>query len=239
MTDYPMTLVSDHDYHRKYIAYIPEYDNTSDGTSLARIKIEYNNELASTDYIDFKYYNATGTHPANEKFDIARNNWYKFNVSKFLETSTPDVEVDVIPYATRDLEPTMGLDPTYEIPDELYVVGDLGGKPFSPDRGVKLSYDAATKIFEGEVEITGKFWFATGLNTELEPDRFYSHGNQFGPRIATKISYYNTVFITQLDSPQKIDLTDNTPYAYYKIKVDWNNMEVHLEEASPAEQENE
>ncbi len=228
----PMTLVSNVDYTQRYIAYVPEYDNRSAGAVKTRVKIEYDNEMATTDYIDFKYYQATGSHAAGEVFDLSRNNWYKFKVSKFLESSKPEVEVDVIPYAVRDLSPTLGLDPAFPFPEELYVVGHLGNEPFSPDRGVKLTLDGETKVYEGEVEITGEFWFALGLNTELEPERFYSHGNQFGPRVATKISYNNTVFITMEDNPAHISLSDHTPAAWYKIRVDWNNMEVHLESAS-------
>ena len=37
------------------------------------------------------------------------------------------------------------------------------------------------------------------------------------------------MFITALDDTEHIGLSDNTPQALYKIIVDWNNMEVHLE----------
>ncbi|MCM1449384.1 MAG: hypothetical protein NC082_03510 [Clostridiales bacterium] len=230
--DIPMTLISDIDYTMRYISYVPEYDNRSQDVEKCRVKIEYDNEMATTDYIDFKYYQATGTHQAGEVFDLLRNNWYRFKASKFLESSTPQVEVDVIPYAVRDLSPIFGLDPEFPMPEKLYIVGELYGEGFSPDKGYELIRDPQTNIYEGDVEITGEFWFALGLNTELEPERFYSHGNQFGPRVATKISYNNTVFITLMDDPAHIGLSDNTPNAYYKVMVDWPNMEVRLLPAS-------
>ncbi|MDE6484298.1 MAG: hypothetical protein K2L14_02750 [Duncaniella sp.] len=227
LTDIPMQLVSVDDGIYKYIIYLPEYDNCSAGAVPARIRLDYEDSKLPSSYVDFKYYKPTGSHAKDEKFDILRNYWYRFNV--YIGTVMPSIEVDVIPYTVRYLAPNFGVEPTYPMPDELYIVGDIEGRSFSPDRGFLLERDPVNNLFVGEVELNGDFWFVTGLNTELEPDRFYSHGNQLGVRIYTKISYHNTVFITYLDEPEHIGLSDNTSQAVYKVTVDWNSMEVHIE----------
>lgn len=228
-----------------WVAYIPEYKNLASDGSLrpdgerTTIEVRYSN-YSSTEVTEFKDYtvefadydtNVTPNKPETYH-DVMRNNWYIFTLTK--KKYTLDVEVDVIPYSTVDLDPIFGLEPSYDTPEELYIVGHLFNVPFAPDTGTKLTYDPVAKIFYGDVEITGPFWFATGLNTELEPERFYSHGNQFGSRYGGTISYNFGMYITQLDDPKPLTLSGNTSKGYYKVVVDWDQMHVSLYEANPA-----
>lgn len=92
---------------RRYIAYIPEYDNTSAGAVKSFIKINYADKTFDPDHrIEFKYYQATGPHGKDEPFDLTRNYWYRFNVTGGPSTIT----VDVQPYALVTLKPNFGLE---------------------------------------------------------------------------------------------------------------------------------
>ncbi len=121
---------------RRYIAYLPEYDNTGDGAVRTRIHITYMPLRVSGDpddgttpgdnpgdfrtpsdsYVDFKYYKDQGIHRAGEFFDILRNYWYRFSLSQGPLDLT--VNVDVQPYAGVELMPDFGL----ERDEEGYII---------------------------------------------------------------------------------------------------------------------
>lgn len=121
---------------RRYMIYLPEYDNTSAGAVKTRIRITYKPIRVSGDvadgttpedtpedfrtpddaYIDFRYYRATGSHAEGEVFDLLRSNWYRFNVSQGMLDLT--VHVDVQPYAQVTLDPDFGL----ERDEEGYII---------------------------------------------------------------------------------------------------------------------
>ena len=102
-----------------YIAYVPEYRNVDkNGNTLdnhSRIKINFTigdvavGGLNVEGYVDFRYSDnpPTGVTPG-QHFDIARNNWYKFNVT----AKGKDIvwTVDVIPFTSIELNPNYGLE---------------------------------------------------------------------------------------------------------------------------------
>lgn len=102
-----------------YIAYVPEYRNINDlkepVDNRSRIKVCFTiGDVAVGGYkveqeIDFRYSDnpPTGVVPG-QHFDIARNNWYKFNVT----AKGKDIvwTVDVIPFTSVELEPDYGLE---------------------------------------------------------------------------------------------------------------------------------
>lgn len=90
---------------RKFIAYVPEYDNISGHAVKTRIKIEYlDNPFTDADYIEFKYYEKTGPHQKDEPFDLLRNCLYRFQVTQ------NRIFVDIQPYAEVMLKPDFGLE---------------------------------------------------------------------------------------------------------------------------------
>ncbi|MCM1254977.1 MAG: hypothetical protein NC221_02535 [Duncaniella sp.] len=104
-----------------YRIYIPEYRNVNaDGTQVAtpaRIAVNFvdkNTNLPSflgEQFIDFKYYVAPSGNSElkNKPFNVMRNYWYKFEVKKIDEIAGLDVNLDVQPYASVELDPGFGL----------------------------------------------------------------------------------------------------------------------------------
>ena len=102
-----------------YIAYVPEYRNVDDENkeplgNPSQIKINFTigdvaaGGLDVEGYVNFRYSDTppTGVTP-KQPFDIARNNWYKFNV--IVKGKDIDWTVDVIPFTSIDLNPDYGL----------------------------------------------------------------------------------------------------------------------------------
>ncbi len=102
-----------------WTAYVPEYrilDKVS-GEPLgederARIVVVYDEKVEVEHFVDFKYYGDPPVYaPSASKgdyFNIVRNNWYRFTLSKD-PYRDPDVEVDVMPYASVELKPDYGM----------------------------------------------------------------------------------------------------------------------------------
>lgn len=93
---------------RRYIIYLPEYDNTTPAAIPARIQIRFTDDLIGDGYIDFKYYKETGNHKVDEAFDLLRNYYYRFNVSQ--AQAGMHITVDVVPYTGVKLDPDFGID---------------------------------------------------------------------------------------------------------------------------------
>ena len=97
-----------------YVAYVPEYRNV-DASNPSQLKIRFtigdigNNGQEAEGYVDFRHSDSPPEGvEAGQAFDIARNNWYKFNVV----AKGKDIvwTVDVIPFTAVDLNPKMGLE---------------------------------------------------------------------------------------------------------------------------------
>lgn len=100
----------------RFVIYIPEYRNTTDGRSKAadaaeiRVKFE---ERQDKDYvIDFKYYESPPENFAiGDWFDIRRNYYYRFSISKADEyDDSLKISIDVDPYDEYTLDPIFGVD---------------------------------------------------------------------------------------------------------------------------------
>ena len=118
VTDISLTLTKDENTGH-YVAYVPEYRNAdANGNTIdnhSRIKINFTigdiavGGLDVEGYVDFRYSDnpPKGVTPG-QHFDIARNNWYKFNVT----AKGKDIvwTVDVIPFTSIELNPNYGLE---------------------------------------------------------------------------------------------------------------------------------
>lgn len=118
VTDIPLTLTKDENTGH-YVAYVPEYRNVDEhGNTLdshSQIKINFTigdiavGGLDVEGYVNFRYSDNPPTDvTSGQHFDIARNNWYKFNVT----AKGKDIvwSVDVIPFTSIDLDPDYGLE---------------------------------------------------------------------------------------------------------------------------------
>lgn len=117
-TDIELTLTKD-ETTGHYVAYVPEYRNVNNPKepvdTPSRIKICFtigDIEAGGREvegYVDFRYSDTppTGVLPG-QYFDIARNNWYKFDVT--VKGKDIDWTVDVIPFTSVELKPDLGLE---------------------------------------------------------------------------------------------------------------------------------
>ncbi|MFV0323545.1 MAG: hypothetical protein ACK5LF_04080 [Bacteroides xylanisolvens] len=153
-----------------YITYVPEYRNVNNlkepVDNRSRIKVCFTiGDVAVGGHkveqeIDFRYSDnpPTGVVPG-QHFDIARNNWYKFNVT----AKGKDIvwTVDVIPFTSVELEPDYGL----EREDFTgYIVGkDKEGRDCWYDGNY---YDPATAVplYLGPKDNHGEFVPINGKN---------------------------------------------------------------------------
>lgn len=96
-----------------FVAYVPEYRNLAGGTTgvraqdAAELRVTFR-ESGDKEYpVEFKYYTSV---PAGSRlgdpFDIRRNYYYKFSITKAAE---PLIVVDVYPYEEVELDPGFGL----------------------------------------------------------------------------------------------------------------------------------
>lgn len=99
-----------------YLAYVPEYANTTSTGALAvdhaYISVSFEGSVFDRQFIDFKYYqNPPEGVDVGSPFDIRRNYYYKFTVDKHDEISQITVIVDVVPYGEVILDPIFGINP--------------------------------------------------------------------------------------------------------------------------------
>ena len=99
-----------------YLAYVPEYANTTASGELAVdhafISVSFEDSNFDRQFIDFKYYqNPPEGVEVGSPFDIRRNYYYKFTIDKHDEISQITVIVDVVPYGEVKLDPIFGIDP--------------------------------------------------------------------------------------------------------------------------------
>lgn len=115
-TELKLPFYTDQNGLRHFLIYIPEYKNTGDNMMHAdqthlNIKLENDNRKYE---VEFKYYQVppalTGAVKEGQYFNLMRNYWYKFEVSKKISDVDMDIQVDVLPYGIVDLRPSFGLD---------------------------------------------------------------------------------------------------------------------------------
>lgn len=95
-----------------FVIYVPEYRNRdliNEELYVSRLRVHYSDRTACD--LDFKYYNDPPEAlqkigiKKGDRFDLMRNNWYKFELNML----QGDLLVRVVPYAGIDLYPTFGL----------------------------------------------------------------------------------------------------------------------------------
>lgn len=96
----------------RFVIYLPEHRNVEAGAKradAAEIKVFFE-ERADKEYtVEFKYYQNPPVGSAlGDPFDVRRNNYYKFTVSKSEEFAEPRITVDVYPYDRYELYPGFG-----------------------------------------------------------------------------------------------------------------------------------
>lgn len=180
-----------------YIAYVPEYRNVNDSKepldNRSRIRVKFiigNTEAggrAVEQEFDFRYSDnpPTGVIPG-QHFDIARNNWYKFNIT----AKGKDIvwTVDVIPFTSVELTPDYGL-----TREEFtgYIIGKdkdgrecwYDGNYYDPATAVPLYLGPKDKKDENEkfVTINGKEYllvYADYERTAAKLDHFFEKETQ-------------------------------------------------------------
>ena len=111
----PKTRAFDRTADGRFVAYVPEYRNVAAGTAnrkaadAAEMRVRFKEAPGREYTVEFKYYNAPPEGSAvGDPFDIRRNYYYKFSISK---TSEPDLVVEVFPYELVELDPGFGLLP--------------------------------------------------------------------------------------------------------------------------------
>lgn len=100
-----------------FVIYVPEYRNTADGNAkagdAAEITVTFREIEGKTYKIDFRDYNTdtSGVPPSEDKeFDIRRNCYYRFAITKADENAEPKISLDVTPYHVVKLDPIFGRD---------------------------------------------------------------------------------------------------------------------------------
>lgn len=138
--------------HGHFTGYVPEFNNRvrqSDDLR-ARLKVKFI-DRQDVDYVDFKYYNDPAPGCAvDDSFDILRNNWYRFSLTKS-KYGWVDVEVNIIPYSEVVLDPEFGLerDP---INGWLVLRYDNGILLGFYDQTARLYYDPDRQLITFDVE---------------------------------------------------------------------------------------
>lgn len=101
----------------RFVVYIPEYRNTAaDGKTpladAAEIRVKFKERTDKYYTVDFKYYENPPEHSSvGDAFDIIRNHYYKFTLSKLTEyDDNLKISIDVDPYDIHDLGPIFGVD---------------------------------------------------------------------------------------------------------------------------------
>lgn len=109
------------DENGDWIIYVPEYANLRGGNASSplaaadrcRLEVMFESNT-QPQYVDFKYYNDppeyAGSARKGDHFDLLRNNIYDFTLSRLDGETTPEVEVDVIPYGEIRVNPEFGLE---------------------------------------------------------------------------------------------------------------------------------
>ena len=171
-----------------FVAYVPEYRNLApDGSPRPEaersvLRVHFREDTGSAyDVVEFKDYAGTTGH-----FDILRNYWYRFTLSKSLSPM-----VQMVPYNEVDLAPGFGLlvDPNY-VP-----VTDIDGVLiywYDPDTGKYYGLDKVTEVPDPYIStdpVTG--WSLV----RDENNRFFCYYDQTADR------YYATDKSTRIKSP--------------------------------------
>lgn len=231
----PVSLTQASDGH--YIIYVPEYQNFNDAGVFAedvRSRLELTYGDGTKHYVEFAYYK-NPTNPSTEGpqsvidiskgkngyFNILRNYWYQFEITKDRE-----VKVQVVPYAEYELKPGFGImvDTDRYIPiviEETISDGTIVEKTiyYDPKTGLYYDEDRVTPIanpYPGLDAITGRGIFSdSDFNILYYYD--YKNGVYYGPDNinAIKNPYSNESYDIETGITDVCTL-DGHRYYYYR-----------------------
>lgn len=207
----PVSLTQAEDGH--YIIYVPEYQNFNNAGVFAedvRSRLELTYGDGTKHYVEFAYYK-NPTDPTldgpqsiidtskgkNGYFNILRNYWYQFEITKDRE-----VKVQVVPYAEVDLRPGFGLevDTDRYIPITIDENGVTKVIYYNVKTGVYYDTDKVTPIanpFPGLDPITGR-----GIFNDADFNLLYYYDYDKG-------LYYAPDGLTVLENPYSSKCYDN------------------------------
>lgn len=245
-TDIELALTKDGNTGH-YIAYVPEYRNVNDlkepldNRSRIRVCFTIGNVEAGGRAVeqefDFRYSDnpPTGVIPG-QHFDIARNNWYKFNIT----AKGKDIvwTVDVIPFTEVVLDPDYGLKR-----EEFtgYIIGKDGqgrdcwydGNYYDPATAVPLYL--GPKDYEGKfVTINGKEYllvYADYERTAAKLDHFFEKGTRRKYLLypAGRTGYENVNWYYYLnDLKQQVWLDEVLRLSCYRTLNEWDRREYSI-----------
>lgn len=189
-SDVPLSFSQNSD--GSFVCYVPEFLNVGRrDNEKSRLLIGYSD--GSTYYVDFKYYqNPPEGNKVGDAFDLRRNYWYRYSLSR---TRDINIEVVVVPYAETILNPDFGLQPP--VPDDdvsnfepvvnqsdstvIYYRNPKTQECVAPDRHTKIddptkTIDAATgyQIVQTHFDDGRKvvyFYYDPTLRVQLAPNR--------------------------------------------------------------------
>ena len=175
-----------------FVCYGPEFLNVGRSDSeKSRLLVGYSD--GSTYYVDFKYYQKppAGSN-VGDAFDLRRNYWYRYTLSR---TNEFDIQVVVVPYAETVLNPDFGLlppmpdddlnnfEPVVNVSDStvIYYRNPKTEACLAPDRATEIddptkTLDAATGYQIVQTRFPGRgnvvyFYYDPNRQVQLAPDR--------------------------------------------------------------------
>lgn len=223
----------------RFIIYVPEYRNVllngskRDDASRMRIRLDYDdNESAYIEFATYKENTATGKSEVDQHFNVCRNYWYQFEITKDRE-----VKVQVVPYSVRKLNPGFGLNnaadytPIYDDDGQiLYWYDSETGKYYAPNGVTEvenpylLDVDPATGWDLRRDDDTGQFvcyydsnngkFYGWDKETEIEQPTKYTDSETGWliikePDPGTTIYYYYDRLNCRWYKPDKITVVVN------------------------------
>lgn len=128
-----------------------------------------------------------------------------------------------------------GDDPQPELPDHLYIIGEVDGNAWSPSDGVEMQKSGSE--FRKEVEVKGTLatatvgYFSFALNLASDWDGMNVAGNRFAPAIDTEVKEGSTLALTESPNPEgaKAFYAKN---GRYLLVVDWAKRQLRVETAT-------
>ncbi len=128
-----------------------------------------------------------------------------------------------------------GDDPQPELPDHLYIIGEVDGNAWSPSDGVEMQKSGSE--FRKEVEVKGTLatatvgYFSFALNLASDWDGMNVAGNRFAPAIDTEVNVGSTLALTESPNPEaaKAFYAKN---GRYLLVVDWAKRQLRVETAT-------
>lgn len=128
-----------------------------------------------------------------------------------------------------------GDDPQPELPDHLYIIGEVDGNTWSPSDGVEMQKSGSE--FRKEVEVKGTLatatvgYFSFALNLASDWDGMNVAGNRFAPAIDTEVKEGSVLALTESTNPAEAKAF-YAKNGRYLLVVDWAKRQLRVETAT-------